>query len=646
MTQISASDLGIQFGATILFRNVTFTISRSERWGIIGRNGSGKTTLFNILTGKIEPSSGTITKQPGVRISLLEQQRDFDTGSIWEAAAGGCSDLLMLEQSLTEQSTLIGEAGESSTAEMLTRYDRDLEKFLREGGYELPPRVDAILHGLGFDPDDARVRSVKQLSGGERGRLALAQQLVSGAQVMLLDEPTNHLDLETTRWLEDFINSSEKTFLIVSHDRAFLSSVIDHVLHFEGEEVTPYDATYESFVSQLQQERLSHQRAFDKQQRVITERENYIRRNIAGQNSKQAKGRRKLLERLPRLSPPTGADGVMALRLESRTRSGEQVVVAKDLCLKVAHQTLLQSFSTELRRGEKLGFLGPNGSGKSTLLETLVGNREPDAGELRLGASTIAAYYRQDMAQVPLDRSLYDIVGMLRPGWERRQVQGHLGRFGFSGDDAQRTAANLSGGERARVALAMVVLSGANLLILDEPTNHLDVESIEALEDALGNYDGTVLLVSHDRALLRSLATRVWVLHDSHIVDFNGSFSEWETVSEERAHAAAIRASEEISLRRIQEKRKTQRLRREQEGQRGSSQTARTRTERSERSVLDLESQIVEVSGILSNPELYLTPEGAIRSGKLGIQLEHLKTELDKAIEEWAEAVEAAGGSS
>lgn len=647
MTQVSVLDLGVQFGATTLFRNITFTIARGEKWGLIGRNGSGKTTLFNIMLGRMDPTFGKVVRQPGIRLSLLEQQPDFDgAASIWEGAAGGCSDLLALERSLSDQSMLIGELGESSTSEMLSRYDRDLERFEREGGYELAPRVDAVLHGLGFDPDAARTRQIAELSGGEQGRLGLARQLINDAEILLLDEPTNHLDLDTIRWLEGFISGSDKTFLVVSHDRAFLSSVVDHVLHIEAETAIPYVATYEAFVEQRQQRRHAQQHAFNKQRRQIEDREDYIRRNIAGQNSKQAKGRRKLLARLPRLSPPPGSEGVMSLNLESQSRGGEQVVVAKDVTISIGGRTLIDNFTGALRRGERLGLLGPNGAGKSTLLRTLIGERDPDAGELRLGGSIVAAYYRQDLSQVPVDRSLYDIIAALRPGWERRQVQGHLGRFGFSGDEVQRNALNLSGGERARVALAMIVLSGANLLILDEPTNHLDVESIEALEDALEAFDGTVILVSHDRALLRSLATRVWVLHNGRVVDFGGSFAEWEAVSGERAHAAAINAAEEMSLRRVQEKKRTRRTHNERTDSRKSSRDARARAEEAEKAVALLESEIDKISEILSDPGLYLTRDGATRSTKLGVRLEQLKVELDRVLNVWAEATEASSGQT
>jgi ATP-binding cassette, subfamily F, member 3 len=496
------SGVHVEFGATRLLTDVTFTVVAGDRWGIIGRNGTGKTTLFRLITGDMEPTRGQVTRMGGLRIALLEQHRDFgDASTVWEAAAGPFAELLELERSLAEQAHALDDP------EALARYGRDLERFEREGGYMITPRVDAVLNGLGFDPAEARARPISALSGGERGRLGLARQLVAPADVLLLDEPTNHLDLETTRWLEQYLLETDETVIVISHDRAFLAAVADHVLHLEGGTAVPYTGGYEAFIVQRAERRLTLDRAVSKQRKAIANEEDYIRRNIAGQNSKQAKGRRKRLERLPRLSPPVTAEDAMALRLDVHERGGDQVLSAERARLILGDRVLLDNFTERVMRGDRVGILGPNGAGKSTLLKAIVGERPVDGGVLRLGASTTVAHYRQDLTQVPLDRTLYDTINDLRPLWTRGQIQSHLGRFSFSGDEVQRRAESLSGGERARVALAMMMLSGANLLILDEPTNHLDVESIEAIEDAVERYSGTVLLVSHDRALLRAIAS-------------------------------------------------------------------------------------------------------------------------------------------
>ena len=635
MTQIAIGNAGMEFGATTLFTDVTLTISAGERWGVVGRNGTGKTTLFKLMTGDLAPSRGTIARQTGLSVSLLGQHRDFGSATtVWEAAAGPFAELLALEQSLTEQGHALADNHDEAA---LTRYGRDLERFEREGGYTIAPRVDAVLQGLAFDATAARTQPLEQLSGGERGRVGLARQLVAPSDILLLDEPTNHLDLETTRWLEQYLLETDRTVVLVSHDRAFLAAVVDHVLHFEGGSAAAYVGGYEAFIQQREERRLSQQRAFDKQQKVIAAQVDYIARNLAGQNTKQAKGRRKLLNRLPRLSSPVGDDGVMALRLEVAERGGDQVAVAEDLTIAVQDRTLIKKFSGRLMRGDRLGVLGPNGSGKSTLLKTLVGERAPEGGDLKVGNSIRVAYYDQNLGQVPLDKTLYSVIEELRPQWERRMIQGHLGRFGFSGDEVQRRAQTLSGGERARVALAMLMLSRANLLVLDEPTNHLDVETIEILEDAIESYEGTVILVSHDRAMLRALATRVWVLHDTHITEFDGSFAEWEVVSEERAHAAAVRASEEVALRRVDEKKRTARRDERSSGDdpRKALKQAREKAAQVERDVAELEADVSRLTSILDDPELYTRPKGVEQAHRLGVDLDKARKRLDRALAEW-----------
>jgi ATP-binding cassette subfamily F protein 3 len=636
MTQVAVGAAAVEFGATTLFSDVTFTIGAGDRWGVVGRNGTGKTTLFKLMTGDLAPSKGTVARQTGLTLSLLGQHRDFGlAATVWEAAAGPFAELLALEQSLAEQAHGLADVHDEAA---LARYGRDLERFEREGGYTIAPRVDAVLQGLGFDASAARTQPLEQLSGGERGRVGLARQLVAPSDILLLDEPTNHLDLETTRWLEQYLLETDRTIVLVSHDRAFLAAVVDHVLHFEGGSATPYAGGYEAFVAQRMERRLAQQRAFDKQQKVISAQVDYIARNLAGQNTKQAKGRRKLLARLPRLSSPIGDDGAMALRLDVAERGGDQVAVAEHVTIKVQDRTLIERFSGRVMRGDRLGILGPNGAGKSTLLKTLVGEREPDAGELKVGNSIRVAYYDQQLGQVPLEKTLYQAIEELRPTWERRMIQGHLGRFGFSGDEVQRKAVTLSGGERARVALAMLMLSRANLLVLDEPTNHLDVETIEVLEDAIEGYEGTVILVSHDRAMLRALASKVWVLHDRHITEFDGSFAEWEVVSEERAHAASVRASEEVALRRVEEKKRTSR-REEQRANtddpRRALRQARELTGQAEKEVAELEREVSRLTTTLDDPELYTRPNGVAQAHRLGAELDTMRTRLDRALARW-----------
>jgi ATP-binding cassette subfamily F protein 3 len=422
--------------------------------------------------------------------------------------------------------------------------------------------------------------------------------------------------------------------------------VADHVLHLEGGTAYAYGCGYEAFVIQRNERRLTQQRQYDQQKRVIAAETDYIARNIAGVNTKQAKGRRKRLERLPRMSAPNGDEATMAVRFVSQDRGGDRVIIAEHLGVSIGDRPLIKDFSATLMRGDIIGLVGPNGAGKSTFIKTLMGEHQPSSGELRPGAALDIAYYRQDMGQVPLDKTLYEVIADLRPLWERRQVQGHLGRFGFSGDEVQRRAATLSGGERARVALAMLTLGGANLLILDEPTNHLDVESIETLEDALELYEGSVLLVSHDRELLRSLTTRVWVLHDQHITDYPGSFGEWETVAKEREHAASVRASEAEALRRVKERQTVTQRDRPDRDARANLRRAQKQLEDAETEIAALEARIAEISALLEDPEQYMRPGGAAQAKSLGKELEKLKVKLDRTLEEWTKASDAVEAAS
>ena len=630
------SGVGVTFGDRVLLRDVTFMVEARDRWGIVGRNGSGKTTLLRLVMGEQEPTTGTVARRGGLRIQMMDQHRDFPGAqTVWEVASGQFAELLALEKSLEQQAHALSEAGDRITQAMLDRYDRDLERFQHEDGYSIAARVDAVLSGLGFDPEKARTQLVSTLSGGERGRLGLAQQLSSPADILMLDEPTNHLDLDTTRWLEEYLNGLDCAIVIISHDRALLENVCNHMLHVEDRTAVPYEGSYSRFVELRTERRLAAQRAFDKQATAIAKEEEYIRRNLAGRHAQQAVGRRKRLNRLPRLGPPPGSEGSMAVRFDPKDRGGDQVIVAEDVKIAYGERVLLDKFTNIVRRGEIIGLIGPNGTGKSTLLSSITGSRPVEGGKVRVPDSITTGYYRQDLGEVPRTKTLFDIIYDLRHSWTRGQVQGHLGKFGFSGDSVLRKAATLSGGELARVALAMLELERANLLVFDEPTNHLDVESIEELEDAIGEFDGTTLLVSHDRALLRALVTRVWVLHDSHILDFPGTFEEWEAASKERAHAARVAADEAKKVAELKERQKVRVAQESKKGEQASKKNARQAVEAAEKKIADVEARIEKIQAELADPDLYATPDGVKRSVELGKDLERTRKELDAAFVAW-----------
>jgi ATP-binding cassette subfamily F protein 3 len=671
MTLISIGNAAVEFGASEIFRDVSITIGESDRWAVVGRNGTGKTTLVRLLTGDLQPTRGAVARTPGLRVSLMDQHRRFpEDQTLWDIVADAFGALRVLERSLAEQSAnLEHDHGELA----MEKYGHDLERFERDGGYQMAAKVDSVLMGVGFDPDAARLTRIGTLSGGERGRVALARQLAMPADLMILDEPTNHLDLDTTAWLEQHLKVIDRAVLCISHDRAFLDAFADHVMHFEGGTAFTYTGGYASFITQREERRLTQARQFEQQQKKIASESEYIARNLAGQNTRQAKGRRKLLARMPRLSAPIGADGVMAIRLGAGNRSGDRVIEAEHVTVAVpshekgetALRELVRDVTVVLERGEVVALLGPNGSGKSTLIKTLLGEHEAAAGIVKVGPSTTVAYYRQDLAHLPLEMSIYEAIATQRPLWERRMVQGHLGRFGFSGDEVQRTVGTLSGGERARVALALLTLSTANLLILDEPTNHLDVESIEAIEDAIEEFEGSVLIVSHDRAVLRGLATLVWELRDQKLLPFAGTFVEWEAVraetkakAERDMRAVNVAASEKAAATRAATQKAQKAAAPKQDGKKPDGRKpapgpdVRKAARQAEKALADaelrvttLEAKIAELSGILEDTTLYESPEGVQRAQKVGKELDSARDRLDEAMHDWGVAAERRQGS-
>ena len=639
MTLISFADVGVAFGAMTLLKDVSFTVARGERWGIIGRNGAGKSTLFQIITGKLQPSKGAIARQPGVKVSLLDQHRDFGAATtVWEAAAAAYLPLIAIEKELAALADELGSGDEA----LLDRYGRLQERFMHEGGYDFPARVDKVLQGLAFDAVAARTQLLTGLSGGERGRVGLAAQLAAPAELLLLDEPTNHLDLETTRWLQTYLGELGETVIVISHDRAFLDETVDHVLHVTGGTTHAYTGGYSAFVSQREERMLTFQRQLDKQQKFIAKEEEYIRRHLAGVNSAQAKGRRSKLSRLPRLSPPPGESDAMTLRLEIGDRGGDRVLHTDKLRVAIGDRVLLEDVTLTAMRADVIALVGPNGAGKSTLLATILGAREATAGAATVGGSVDAAWYRQDLGQLPLERTMYEAIQDVRPLWGRGHIQGHLGAFGFSGDSVMRVIHTLSGGERARVALALIMLRKANLLVLDEPTNHLDVESIEALEDAIDDYEGTVILVSHDRAFLRELATRVWSFDGTRLRDFDGPFVEWEVAESERRTRVASDSAAAVHGRRALEKAAAQKSKGTEEKDANSKKQAKKAAEEAEREVMRLEERVRQVQRKLEDGDLYDgSPEKAREAGRLEKELGAAQRLLDDAMTSWAERTAA-----
>ena len=546
MSLVRFSAVGKEYGARWVLRDVSFTVSAGERWGVVGRNGYGKTTLLRLLTGEETPSEGSIWRHPGLRLrSCGRTAARREESTIGEAALAPFRELLEMERRMQREAEELRHVDTESEAgqRLLHSYDRNQERFRRAGGYEVHARAEAALEGLGF-PAGEWSRTTRSLSGGELGRLRLAQTLLEEPELLLLDEPTNHLDLRATEWLEAYLRGYRGTVMMVSHDRVFLDRLADRVLHVEEGTAHAYSGGYESFLEQRAERRELQRKEHERQQAMIARTEDFIRRNLAGQKTKQAKSRRTLLAHLERVDAVQAEERAMAVRFSGARRSGGSVLRLDSLAGGYAGKTLFSGFSAEVGRGERIAIVGRNGSGKTTLMRILAGAAEPLSGELIRGTGVRVGYYRQDFSHLDPARTVWQEVSAAAPRLGMPELRAHLGRFLFSGDEVEARVGDLSGGEQARVALAGITLHGANLLLLDEPTNHLDIESREALEAALEDFDGTLVFVSHDRAFLAALSTRVWSFPEAEggpIRDYPGGYEEW---AEERAAGVVQPAAE------------------------------------------------------------------------------------------------------
>jgi ATP-binding cassette subfamily F protein 3 len=516
---------------------------------------------------------------------------------------------------------------------LMASYDHHLEEFGRRGGYEMRARADATLEGLGF-PRDTWPKRVHSLSGGEVGRLRLAQTLLAQPDVLLLDEPTNHLDLDSTEWLEGYLRSYPGTVLVVSHDRVFLDRLADHVLHLEEGTAFAYTGSFDSFLTQREERRALQQKTFEKQQAYIARTEDFIRRNLAGQKTKQAKSRRTLLSRMERVDRVGDEGRAMAVSFGAASRSGGTVLRLDGVSCGYGPRVLFAPFSAEVTRQERIAIVGPNGCGKSTLMRVLAAEAQPNAGAVTLGTGVRRSWYRQDFTHLDGSLSIRQEVQKAAPSLTLPDLRNHLGRFLFSGDDAEAKVGGLSGGEQARVALAKITLEKANLLLLDEPTNHLDLESREALEESLEGFEGTIVLISHDRAFLSSVATRVWSFDDGRIRDFAGTFDEWLEDRARRAEALSAapsqsRPGEKPSAARSADGMppaalsKNEIRRRERE------------LERLEAQIGELETRLAALDARLGDPALYAAGADVTAPQKLTAERETAQRDLERTYAEW-----------
>jgi ATP-binding cassette subfamily F protein 3 len=502
-----AERVAVTFAGRTVLRDVTLQHNPGEKLILLGRNGSGKTTLLRVIEGSQEPGAGSVERARGLEIAAVEQLRGADSAT---TVIDACLDAIPGLRALEAELETLSAHGEPANDAEVARLHELHEAYERLDGYRARSRVESALDAIGL-PRSLHERPVGQLSGGERTRVALVRALLSPASLLLLDEPTNHLDLVGVEFLARELAARETAVLLVTHDRELVDRVGGEIVELHGGRLERYPAGYARYRRERDARRARSRKAWQLQQAEIARQEEFIRRNIAGQNTRQAQARQKLLDRVERLEPPEPDQAPVAMSWPAAGRSGTRVLEAE--ALSVGWQVpLLRDVTVTLRRGERMAVVGRNGAGKTTLLRTLAGRLAPLDGRLALGAGVVPGWYDQDQAELPDFTSVLDALLDARPDWAPAGARAWAGRFGFSGERTDAATTTLSGGERARLALARLIALGPNLLLLDEPTNHLDLPTCEALEEALAGFPGAVVLVSHDRRLVERVATEVLLL--------------------------------------------------------------------------------------------------------------------------------------
>ena len=538
MPIVSVIQVGKSFGAERIFEDVNFQINEQDRIGLIGPNGAGKSTLLNILAGREEPDEGTIAVARNTRIGYLTQDTDFrPENTLREEMLTVFAKVRAWEQELGELALELATPAAQEDADLheqlLSRYDELQTSFEHLGGYTYENRIDQVLDGLGFTREQQEA-PVKYLSGGQQSRAALATLLLQEPDLLLLDEPTNHLDLASLEWLETYLLSWNGAMVIVAHDRYFLDKVAARMIELAFGRIEEYPGNYTKYLH-LREERMERRmREYEAQQAHIAHTEEFIRRYRAGQRSREARGRQKLLDRLERVERPMDFPE-MHFEFNAVTESGQVVLSTQKLVIgypPMVHQgeptVLVRVADLELIRGDRVGLLGPNGAGKTTLIRTIIGKIAPISGHVYPGHNVRIGYYSQTHSGLNPDRTIVDEIRQISTLSEDA-ARSFLARFLFTGDDVFKPINTLSGGERSRVALAKLTLQGSNFLVLDEPTNHLDLQSRQFLEEILGEFQGTLLFVSHDRYFVDRLATKVWVIEDGVLIPYIGNYSEYRT---------------------------------------------------------------------------------------------------------------------
>ncbi len=635
MILLQTNDVMRRFGADVLFHNINLQIQDHGRTALVGRNGAGKTTLLKMIAGITQPDEGTISKVKDLTIGYLAQDQGLDSqNNIWAELDLVFAPLHEMEKEIHQLEDQLGDLDSDSDQyqQMLNKYDRLQDEYKKQGGFEYESRMRGILHGFGFG-EEYYDTPVDALSGGQKTKLALAKILLQEPNLLILDEPTNHLDMNVLAWLEDYLKSYRGALLVVSHDRYFLDHVVKDVYDLDNRTLTHYTGNYTQFVAHKQERLKAEWKHYDQQQKKIAKLEDFVNRNIVrASTTKRAQARRKQLEKMDRLERPETDDRSIHFQFHSDKDSGTEVLDVENAKVGYDEQVLAGPLSFTVRKPQRIGIIGPNGIGKSTLLKSLLHQIPLVSGTVKFGANLEIGYYDQEQQQLHPEKTVLDEVWDDHPEVPEKDIRSLLGSFLFVGDDVYKPVHDLSGGEKARLELTKLSFKPINFLILDEPTNHLDIDSREVLENAINEFTGTVLFVSHDRYFINQVATDVLDMHKDGITHYEGNYDDF--LAEQTKRQSSIpsdntdkQATPSTGKQSYQQSKEQQKARRKLQRQ----------VDKLEQEMSELEDQQTQLQEKMSQPEI------ATDIGKLTDLQKDLDATKDKAEEvelAWTEAAE------
>lgn len=639
---LQASNLCKNYGVRPVLTNISLQISERERIGLVGVNGAGKSTLLQILAGELSYDSGELFKSKEARIGYLAQNSGLNSErTLYEELRTVFSHLLELEQELRELEVRMADPellnNEKLYEETMNRYAARSETFREQGGYEMEAKIRGVLHGMGFGdfPPDTVVST---LSGGQRTRLALAKLLLQEPDLLMLDEPTNHLDIATLTWLEDYLRDYPGSILVVSHDRYFLDALVQTIYEIERHSSRRYTGNYSRYIEIKAADYAVQLKHYEKQQEEIARMEDFVRRNLArASTTKRAQSRRKALERMERMDKPLGDLKKASFSFEIDRTSGKEVLRADQLAVAYDGHELFTNVSLHLNRGETVALIGPNGVGKSSLLKVITGRLKQERGTYEWGSNVTIGFYDQDQSGLNPNHTVLEEVWNAFPHLEEARIRTVLGNFLFSGEDVFKKISALSGGEKARVSLAKLMLLNANVLILDEPTNHLDLFSKEVLEASLIDYEGTLLFISHDRYFLNKMAERVLELSRDGITGYLGNYDDYMEKKQELAELQAESEQEKPTNGGRQQPVEPQNDYEADKIAKREERTRRRKLEQLEQEIAKVEQEISDLEAELAQPEIF---NDYVLVQQKNNDLEQKKVHLEQLYEQWAEWME------